>query len=147
MIKDNLKNASKYYSLSPRMELAFKFLENNNLNNFKLGQHEIDGDNIYMNIQEYETKISDNLEAHRKYIDIQYMIKGEEKMGVCSLDNLIPTCEYDEEKDVIFYKGECDFELVKENDFIVFYPEDAHLPCQVVEAPKMVKKVVVKVLV
>ena len=145
MIKDNLKNAYKYYSLSPSIGKALKYLENNDLADITDGSYPIDGDNIYMNVQEYETKVSDNIESHKKYIDIQFMIKGQENMGVCGLENLVPTCEYDEAKDIIFYTGKSNLELVKENEFIIFYPEDAHLPCQMVDTVETVKKVVVKI--
>lgn len=145
MIKDSIKNADKYYSLSPRIGKALAYLENNNLQDIPDGSYPIDGDDIYMNIQEYQTKISDNVEAHRKYIDIQFMIKGQEKMGISSLENLVTTCEYDENRDVAFYKGNVNYELVKESEFIIFYPEDAHLPCQMVDSPETVKKVVVKI--
>ena len=75
------------------------------------------------------------------------MISGEENMGVASLKDLTPTCDYDEEKDVIFFKGKCELELVKENEFIIFYPEDAHLPCQINNSSQKVKKTVIKILI
>ena len=145
MIKDNLKNAYKYYSLSPAIDKALQYLENNNLEEFSDGSYPIDGDDIYMNVQEYETKISNNIESHRKYIDIQFMIRGQENIGVCGLDDIVPSSEYDEKKDVIFYNGEASLELLNENEFVIFYPEDAHLPCQMIDVPKIVKKVVVKI--
>ena len=145
MIKDNLKNADKYYSLSSSIEKALKFLRSTDFSKYEKGSYEIDGRNLYMNVEEYTTRVSDNIEAHRKYIDIQYMINGEENMGVTTLDNLVVTQEYSDEKDVEFYKGEAPLTLVKENEFIIFYPTDAHLPCQVAEIPKPVKKVIVKI--
>ncbi len=145
MIKDNLKNAHKYYKLSPRIEAALKYLEANNLKEFPPDKYEIDGENIFMNVQEYETKVSNNIESHQKYIDIQYMVTGEENMGVTSLDNLEVTQKYNEENDLIFYKGTAPLLLVKEGEFVIFYPEDAHLPCQIVEESAKVKKVIVKV--
>jgi len=145
MIKDSIKNANKYYALSPVVEKALRFIEAADFSKYKKGSYEIDGRNLYMNIEEYTTRISDNIEAHRKYIDIQYMIKGEENMGVTTLDNLVVTQEYSEEKDVEFYKGNAPITLVKENEFIIFYPTDAHLPCQVADEPKPVKKVILKI--
>ena len=145
MIKDNLKNAEKYYKLSPQIKTALEYLQHNDLHSVADGKYFIDGENLYMNVQEYQTKISNNIEAHRKYIDIQYMIKGNENMGVTSISGLKIAKNYDEEKDVIFYDGECKNELVKENEFIIFFPEDAHLPCQIADKPSIVKKVVVKI--
>ncbi len=145
MIKDNLQNSNKYYALSPAIEKALKILEGTDFSKYEKGSYEIDGRNLYMNVEEYTTKISENIESHRKYIDIQYMIKGEENMGVATLENLVVTQEYSEEKDVAFYKGNAPLNLVKENEFIIFYPTDAHLPCQVAEEPKPVKKVIMKI--
>ena len=145
MIKDNLNNAAKYYNLSERIEIALKYLQENDLRFLDDGKYSIDGEDIYMNVQEYETKISDKLESHRKYIDIQYMIKGQENMGVALINGLKVVEEYNKEKDIIFYNGACKKELVKENEFIIFYPKDAHLPCQIVDKPSIVKKVVVKI--
>ncbi|MCQ2958322.1 MAG: YhcH/YjgK/YiaL family protein [Candidatus Gastranaerophilales bacterium] len=145
MIKDTLDNAEKYFNLSPQIKSALLYLKNTDLKNIEIGRHYLDGDNMYVNVDEYETKISDNIEAHRKYIDIQYIISGEEQMGVSLLKNLTPITEYDEEKDIIFYNGKADLNLVKENEFIIFYPEDAHLPCQMIDKAKKVKKAVVKI--
>ena len=145
MIKDSIKNAKIYYNLSPKIEKALIFIENTDFSKYEKGSYEIDGRNLYMNVEEYTTRVSDNIEAHKKYIDIQYMIKGEENMGVTSLDNLVVTQEYSDERDVAFYKGEAPLTLVKENEFIIFYPTDAHLPCQVANEPKPVKKIIVKI--
>ena len=145
MIKDNLNNAAKYYNLSERIKIALEYLQENDLRFLDDGKYSIDGEDIYMNVQKYQTKVSDKLESHRKYIDIQYMVKGQENMGVTPINGLNVVEEYNEEKDIIFYNGACKKELVKENEFIIFYPEDAHLPCQIVDKPSIVKKVVVKI--
>lgn len=145
MIKDNLKSASKYYNLSPQIEKALKFLADNDLKNMEPKRYVIDGDNMYMNLEEYETKISSNVEAHRKYIDVQFVVKGQENIGVTTLDNLTPITDYDELKDIIFYNGDVQLTLMNEGDFMILYPEDAHLPCQVAENKTLVKKAVVKI--
>ena len=145
MIKDNLKNASKYYNLSPQIEMALKFLAANDLKNMEPKRYVIDGDNMYMNLEEYETKISSNVEAHRKYIDVQFVVKGQENIGVTTLDNLTPITDYDELKDIIFYNGDVQLTLMNEGDFMILYPEDAHLPCQVAKNKTLVKKAVVKI--
>lgn len=147
MIKDSIKNAKYYYGLSPRIEQALKYLEANNLKDVPSGKYVIDGDDIFMNVQEYETKISDNIESHRKYIDIQFMITGAERFGFCALGDLKPTCEYSEETDLVFYEGKCDFCEAEEGDFLIFFPQDAHLPCQQINEPQKVKKVIIKIAV
>ena len=89
MIKNSLKYTKNYYNLSSKIEEALKYLENNNLKDFANGKYEILGDEIYVNVQDYHTKpLSEGKwEAHRKYIDIQFMIEGEEKIGVGEIQN------------------------------------------------------------
>lgn len=145
MIKDHIKNFEKYASISLAFQKAFEFLRKKDLINLPTGRYEIDGDNIYVNIDEYETKISDNVESHKKYIDIQYLIKGEENIGVASPNNLKIIEEYNDEKDIVFYNGDTRKIKIKENEFVIFYPEDAHLPCQIINFPQKVKKAVVKI--
>ena len=114
-----------------------------------LGKHTIDGELVFAVCMEYETKektLSKN-EAHRKFIDVQYVISGQEKMFASEISGLKESEIYDEEKDVVFYEQKCGCELtVLENNFTVFFPEDAHMPgLNVKDSSSFVKKVVVKV--
>ena len=78
MIIDSLKNAKLYYGLGERIEKGLKFLENTDLSEYKNGKYEIDGEKIYVSVQDYETKPLEpgKCEPHRKYLDIQYIIQG-----------------------------------------------------------------------
>ena len=145
MIKDSLVNAKKYYKLSSQIEAGLMFLQTADLQNLSPAQYKIDGENLYVNVEEYETKTSDKVEAHRRYIDIQYIIKGEEHIGVAPIEHLSPICEYDVNRDIIFYNGEVDKQTMRQGDFLILYPEDGHLPCQTIDKPQRVKKAVVKV--
>ena len=82
MIQDKLTNAKTYYGLSARMKQAFEWLQNSDLTNMPDGKHIIDGEHIFANVQTYFTKDDAPYEGHRKYADIQYMIKGHERIGV-----------------------------------------------------------------
>ena len=144
MIKDTLINANKYYTLGSSIERGLKFLQENNLEDFSVGRYQID-ENIYVNIDEYETRISNNIEAHRQYIDIQYIIHGQECIGVTSLSNLKIIEEYNPEKDIIFYNGESNLIPIKKGEFMILYPNDAHLPCQILDKKTKIKKAVVKI--
>lgn len=147
MIFDSIKNASIYEKDDERLKKGFDFILKNDLKNFENGKYEIDGTKIFANIQEYETKESGLFEAHKKYIDIQYIIKGFEKIEVNDIENLEKTIEYDEEKDVMFFNGTGSFIKIKEGYFTVFYPHDGHKPCITDTNKSTVKKVVVKILV
>ena len=149
MIFDNIKNASIYYNLSEKIKEGLLFLQNNDLKNMQEGKHIIN-DDIYVNIEQYYPRPIENckLESHKEYIDIQFIIEGEEMLGFVNLNekSLSPIQAYDEKKDIIFYNGECNYLKAKQNDFVIFYPNDAHKPQIATNYSKMlVKKAVVKI--
>ena len=100
-------------------------------------------------VSEYKTKEVNEygFEAHKKFIDIQYLLKGSEKICCLPLDQLIETKPYSEENDAAFYTANTKpIEMTLGSGFFsVFYPHDGHMPGLCVNEPKDVKKVVVKV--
>ena len=146
MIKDKLENAEVYYPLSERLKLGFMWLKSTDLENIFDGRYVIDGNDIYANVQSYETKDDALFEAHREYIDIQYMIKGCETIGVSNYLEGETVEEYNKEKDIEFLncKGSDNLTL-KEEEFVILYPQDAHKPSIKYNKKQNVKKVVVKV--
>ena len=149
MIKDKLKNAKIYYTLSENLKKGLQWLENTSLEQLTDGKYEIDGDIIYASVQTYVTKSEANYESHRKYIDIQYLIRGKEKVGVTDIGNCTTCIEYDNERDLEFYNINCREEYIEltESTFAIFYPHDAHKPSITIDTPTTVKKIVVKVAV
>ena len=151
MIKNSLKYTKNYYNLSEKIKLALEFLESNNLNSFANGKYQILGDDIYVNIQDYNTKPEHQgkWEAHRNYIDIQYMIEGTELIGVGEIHNFNTLEPYDEEKDVEFLSSKSieQFVRMSQGDFIILYPYDVHMPQIVSDTLSYVKKAVIKVCV
>ncbi len=147
MIFDNIKNAKTYFNLDEKIKKGLEFILNNDLKSFKNGKYEIDGEKITANIQEYDTKSEGLFEAHRKYIDIQYVISGFEKQGIKEISELTKNTEYDEEKDVQFFNGEGSFVSVPARYFTIFYPQDGHKPCITDKTQTHVKKVVIKILI
>ena len=149
MIKDVLKNSNIYSLLSLNMKKGFDWLCNTDLDNIQDGKYEIDGEKVYASVQTYQTKLEAKYESHRKYIDIQYMIKGHEKIGVTNISNCKSSIEYDRERDLEFYdiKSREEFYSLEEGYFQIFYPHDAHKPSIAMDEPTMVKKVVVKVAI
>lgn len=141
--------AVSYFKNKERWEKAFKFLKNSDLLKLEPKRYDIDGDNLYATISEYNTKNEETtkFEAHRKYIDIQYVIKGKEIMNLTPRamvkDVVTP---YDSAKDIEFMNVE---KVVKHiatpSNFFIFFPSDAHRPGikDGVSAP--VRKVVIKV--
>lgn len=128
-------------------QAAYEFLKAGNFDNKELGRYELDENGTYANIQEYMTKDSSHFEAHRKYIDIQYLAKGKEYIRVSSMDNITSqVSEYDESKDIEFFdKEEYTNQLLDGSNFLVFFPKDAHMPCMKADSNMIVRKIVVKI--
>jgi YhcH/YjgK/YiaL family protein len=148
MILDTLDNYHLYQSINERIAKGFEFLHNTDLDAIPSGKHDIDGDIIFALVQEYQTKplAECELESHKKYIDIQYVIRGEEFMGVTTKNNQT-IVEVNEEKDYTFYEGSTSLVRVSKGMFTIFFPDDLHQPCVQKELASKVKKVVIKVLI
>jgi len=148
MIIDKIENAKLYYNLGMRIKKALDYTRQTDLKNLQPGKYEIEGDNIFALISEYETKTESEgkLEAHRKYIDVQYVIEGEELMGYAPLGNQQILEPYKEENDIIFYSVEKSFTKLSAGMFAIFFPTDVHMPGICVEKMSAVKKLVIKCL-
>ena len=147
MIQDNIKNASSYYYLGERFEKGFEYLQRTDILELKNGRYEIDGTDVFVNIQDYQTKSLEDgrFEAHKKYADIQYIVKGSENMGYGLMKDFKPVTFYDETNDIMFLEGSGEFIQANSGDFIIFMPQEAHMPCISVQESSYVKKAVVKV--
>ena len=147
MILDKLENAAKYFSLSNGIKQALNFLQKTDLINAAEGRHEIDGDNVYALINNYNTKdpAEAHPEAHRKYIDVQYVVSGSELIGYSVFNGQRIFKEYDAEKDFMLYDDISFFMKLNPGMFAIFYPDDLHMPGIMIDEPKPVKKVVIKV--
>jgi YhcH/YjgK/YiaL family protein len=147
MIYDKLENAAIYYALHPLFKSTFDALQNWDWENLPCGRHDIDGDNIFINLAEYQTVLPDQgvWEAHRKYIDIQVIIHGEEQMGHTFNNTLQIKDVYDASKDVEFYSGAGQLITYSKSTFAIYYPHDAHKPGLISGAPGTVRKAVAKV--
>ena len=90
MIHDTLAHASQYEVLGPRIEAALRLLRQNDLNALPLGRWEIDGQDLFAIVDEYDSKPLEKCfwEAHRKYIDVQFLVRGVEQMGHAELGGL-----------------------------------------------------------
>lgn len=129
-----------------KIQDGLDFLLKTDLNNIEDGKHILSSD-MYVNIQTYKTKNDADFEAHREYVDIQYIISGEEIIEVTNYNNCKTTIPYNKEKDIEFLKGNGTPHKIEEGEFMVLYPEDAHKPSISIDkgAPKTVRKAVVKV--
>jgi len=153
MIVTALENLPHQIAISPNMHKALEYLKNVPAAGLAPGQVEIDGKNVYVMIQAYETRPAadeERLEAHRNYIDIQYVAAGEEAMGWAHIAALQNPTAYNPEKDVWYgtlpAAGMTRVQVMA-GQAAVFFPEDAHAPKLAVAASANVLKIVVKVRV
>jgi len=148
MIIDLLENAERYFPVYKGLDKAFDYLRTTPLADIAPGKYTIDGENLFAIVQEYETMPAANeqMEAHKKYIDVQYMIRGSELVGHALYEQQMVSKEYDAEQDFMLFADKPSFfTAMSQGTFMVFFPTDLHMPCiQHPEAAK-VKKVVVKV--
>lgn len=153
MILSDLAHLSTQMALPPGLAKALDFLMKSQSKDLPLGRVEIDGKNVYALVQAYDTlPVTPEIkfEAHRQYIDIQFIQTGEEVMGWTALEKLKTLTPYDPDKDVCYGKLPAD-EMTPLRVFAgqaaVFFPEDAHAPKLAFSSPAPVKKIVVKVAV
>jgi biofilm protein TabA len=149
MILDTLSQWRRYASLNPRFAAAFAFLEQVTAA-VADGRHEIAGDEVFALVQRYETRLAAGQpEAHRRYIDIQFIVAGREVIQWAPLASLTEvTKPYDHTKDAEFFApGAMVPVRVAAGQFAILFPDDAHAPCCAWAGPEPVAKVVVKVAV
>ena len=128
-----------------RLEKALKFLRETDFSKLEDGKLEIEGDKIFVNISTYMTRSNEFPEAHKKYADVQYIIEGEEYIGVASLDDMQDEIVSDPDNDFWQYRGETSNIRLGKGQFAVFFPQDAHAPGRFIKEAKSVRKAVVKV--
>lgn len=146
MILDNLANASIYAALHPSIARGLEYLKRTDLATLAPGRHEIDGDRVYAMVSEYSTRMPEagRWEAHRRYLDLQFLQRGTERVGRGPLDRF-QAGQYDEAKDVAWLRGSGEFVTLAAGDFLIVWPHEAHMPGMAVDTPAPVKKIVVKI--
>jgi biofilm protein TabA len=147
MILDTLTHATKYADPNSGLEAGLAFLHRSDLSELPDGKYEIDGDRVFAIIDHADGRRVEEgrLEGHRKYIDIQYIISGDESMGWRSVEGLTIDTDYDPDKDLLFFSEKPEsIAQVPPGHVAIFFPEDAHLPL-IGSGP--IHKVIIKVAV
>lgn len=149
MIIDKLENW-KTYPFGPAWKMAFEFLLSLDAE-AEEGKYPLQGEDIFASVASYKTKKPEEavLETHRKYVDIQIILAGREKMEWSAKDTLTVDTPYEKSKDAEFYKrlspGPASIDVLP-GTFVVFFPQDGHMPALMSgKEPERVKKVVVKI--
>lgn len=150
MIADKLANAALYSGLGERITLALKYLQGNDCTKLPVGKIPIRGEQVFALVQDNTTKPREQgvWEAHRKYIDVQFVAAGVEEMGYANIGTLTVKKPYDEQTDFALFEGTGSFVTIPAGSFTIFFPEDGHIPGSALDGkPAAVRKVVVKVAV
>lgn len=147
---DVIEFAKQYNKNKKYWKKAFEFLKNNRLDTIKAGKYPIVGDTVYASVTNNKPKAFEDTkwEAHKKYIDIQYVVNGKEKIGIASVLKGIILETYNEKNDVGFYSfsdNDCHYYIAQPDTFLIFFPGDSHRPNIKVEGHEAYKKIVIKV--
>lgn len=147
MIYGTLKEKGRYAFLDEKIKRCFQFACEQDLGSFETGSHPVDGEEIYVNIAEYETvEVKARFwEAHRRYLDLHVMLRGEECVEIGFLQTM-RAGEYVPGDDFLPLEGTPSARVrLGPGDFLLCYPEDGHKTGVQWEAPQQIKKAIFKI--
>ncbi len=150
MLVSSIKNYKNILKFFPQLDIVFNYMLKNINNKTMDGKYNITK-SIYAVVQTCDPKPKKEqvLEKHKKYIDLQYVISGKEKIGWKFFDKTFKTLKrYNTKKDIAFYSNIPDTYInLKKGDFVIFFPEDTHAPlCWLSSDRKCIVKIPVKYL-
>ena len=149
MIYDIREHLQLYKGISANMACAIEYLIKTDFSQLQAGKYQVDGDRVFALVQDPTTYLKEQAkwESHNAYIDIQYMLCGEEIIGSQKTEFLRISEPFREGNDIAFYSdnGEGFFSLLKPGSFVVCFPTDAHMPLICPNQPQKIKKVIMKV--
>ena len=151
MIVDKIENASLYNSISGQIARALKIISSKEIGTAAEGKHEVDGGKLFYLVQKYSTKPRNQgqMEAHKKYIDIQCVLDGQESIFVENIFACKLASVYNESDDAAMYEVPKSFSEIYmgKGMFCILFPQDGHLPCRTAVNESKVHKVVFKIAV
>ncbi|NJK98480.1 MAG: DUF386 domain-containing protein [Bacteroidales bacterium] len=142
--------AYQYHKNKALWDKAFAYLSSTNLDTLSVGKHILDGENLFISVTEAPVKDFEatKWEAHKKYIDIQYVIRGKEKMGIIPVEKTEADQPFDTAKDIGFYQADeaaAKYYEANPEVFLIFFPGDAHRPGIKIAGTDSDKKLVIKI--
>lgn len=128
MIVDSINNSKKYMSIHKDFERVFQYLKS--MEEASVGKVVLDEGNVWINVMDIQDtpKGTRSFEAHREFIDVHYIYCGEEEFGYSNIDRLQTTVEYNPQNDCELLEGVVNTLCLNAGDFVVTFPEDAHMP-------------------
>jgi YhcH/YjgK/YiaL family protein len=147
MIFDKLSNIDFYNGLSEDIYQGLLFIKQANPDIAK-GVYQL-SPRVKAIVSEYETQRESvcGFEAHKRFIDIQCVLKGSEKVCYMPIEKLEETQPYNDENDAAFYSTDEQPQelIIGDGYFAIFFPQDGHMPQLCVDKPQIVKKIVIKI--
>lgn len=150
MIYASWDERERFYAMHPLFRAAFEFIGQCRSTRPPVGEVEIDGRKLYALVQQYTAMPPEQpgWEGHRRYIDIQYILSGQESNGWAPLTSAGPDAAYDETIDLLRCQVQPDFYLpLHQDQFAIYYPEDLHKPKCILDEACPVEKLVIKVAI
>ena len=147
MVFGNIRDLKDFGYLEENVRKCFDYAREHDLLSYEKGSHPIDGDELFVNIVEYETTTPENRfwEALRQYLDLHFMLRGPEQIDVNFIDNMEQK-EFVEKDDFLPLEGDPNSHVVlNAGDFLLCYPADAHRTAVQVGAPATIKKAIFKI--
>lgn len=148
MIIDHISNYELYIGRYEKIDKAISYIKSMDFKDVKPGMHEIDGEEIFFNLIEYETKQEEERfwESHKKYIDLHYILEGKEFIGYEQFNRMEIKEPYNETDDFYLLEGRLQSKvLLQKDDFMILFPDDVHMTALKVDETAQVRKVVFKI--
>lgn len=144
MIYDTINNIDNYKTMN-HVYKALRYLKDNTITTNTI----LIENKLFCNVVEFITKdeCDCKYEAHKKYIDIHYILSGEEIIATSDVTSLSTITPYNPQSDIYFLEGIADGHyLLQAGNFMICFPNDAHKVCIMNHQPQHVKKIVFKIL-
>lgn len=147
MIIDNLENFRNYKFRNRNINKAIEFILNTDFRKKESGKYKIKGDELYYFISQYRTtsELDSIPELHKKYIDIQFLSEGTERIGYAPYSRQKVFKKYNNENDIAFYKSAMSYITLTKGMFAIINTMELHQPGISLKEPEYVKKIVFKV--
>lgn len=136
-----------YHTNKKLWDTAFAFLQTQDLINMPIGKRPLIGETVFISVTDEPSKNMADVkwESHKKYIDLQYIIKGKEIIGVADASKATVTKPYT--PDAMNYIADGTYYTTDPGTFFLFFPNDAHRPTIKADGYDVVKKIVIKIQV
>ncbi|SDF96747.1 YhcH/YjgK/YiaL family protein [Marvinbryantia formatexigens] len=147
MIYGNVEQKETWQFLEEKLTACFAYVKNHDMLHMQPGTYEINGRHFYVNVSEYTTTVRSERfwEAHRKYLDVHVMLQGIETIDLGFVWRMNPG-EYEPDKDFLPLDGQATATVtMREGDFLICMPQDAHMTAIMNEQPQKIKKAIFKV--